>query len=147
MTGSIERFFHCRLLDCHVYLLANIRIFTVYPEDWKRGIRKTIILVTAISSIITSISVIHYWHLRGNHQDINIFTQQEMANFLVDNGYEYGFASFWYCNSTIQLSNGKWWKIKVNHIFYHPLFFSLQINFAVQSPNHNQIHRFHHHAI
>ncbi len=86
-------------------LLPNI--ISLVAEDWKRGIRKTIILVTAISSIITSISVIHYWHLRGNHQDINIFTQQEMANFLVDNGYEYGFASFWYCNSTIQLSNGK----------------------------------------
>ena len=82
-------------------------IILLVTENWKKGIRKTVILIIAVSSIITSINVVHYWHLRGNHQDINISKQQEMADFLVNNGYEYGFATFWYCNSTIQLSNGK----------------------------------------
>lgn len=101
----LQKEFKARYMLPFFMLLPHVII--LIAENWKSSIRRTVIIILAICSIITSINVVHYWHLKGNHQDINIIKQKEMADFLVDNGYEYGFATFWYCNSTIQLSNGK----------------------------------------
>ncbi len=76
-------------------------------KDWRSNIRKIAVSILGICAVIVSINVAYYWHFRGNHQGIDIAKQKEMADFLVDNNYQYGFSTFWYCNSTIQLSNGK----------------------------------------
>ena len=76
-------------------------------EQWKNSIKKFLIPILGVCVLMTSINVAYYWHLAGNHQGINIAKQKEMAEFLVDNNYKYGFSTYWYTNSTIQLSNGQ----------------------------------------
>lgn len=82
-------------------------VFILSIKEWQSSIRKIAISIFICCSIITSINVVYYWHLKGNHQNINVSEQKQMVEFLLNNNYEYGFATFWYCNSAIQLSNGR----------------------------------------
>lgn len=116
--------FFCLALLLHLFIYIFLQekykprymlpFFMLFPhiialmlKYWKNSIRKIVILIFTVCSIVTSINTVYFWYFRENHQSINIDKQKEMTDFLVDKGYEYGFATFWYCNSSIQLSDGK----------------------------------------
>ena len=116
--------FFCLALSLHLFIYIFFQekykprymlpFFMLFPhiialmlKYWKNSIRKTVILVFTVCSIAISINTVYFWHFRENHQSINTDKQKEMTDFLVDKGYVYGFATFWYCNSSIQLSDGK----------------------------------------
>ena len=73
----------------------------------KAGAGKRLTAVLTVCSVLVSGNIFFYGHARGNHQKIDTEKQQEMAEFLVENHYRYGFSTFWYGNSTIQLSDGE----------------------------------------
>lgn len=101
----LQKEYKARYMLPFFMLLPHIIALSI--KEWEKSSKRNIIFILTVCSIIASINVICFWDQKGNHQNINIDKQKEMANFLVNNGYKYGFSTFWYCNSTIQLSNGK----------------------------------------
>lgn len=92
------------------YMLPFFMLFPhvicVIIKKYEKKIAQTFIVLLVVCSVLVSVNMMFYGHARRNHQWIDVDKQKEMADYLVENGYQYGFATFWYTNSTIQLSNG-----------------------------------------
>lgn len=82
----------------HIVLM----IIEEYRFDYKKIIVPTIIT----SVLLINLNIVWTGNEIGNNAGINVNKQKEMAKFLVDNNYQYGFSTFLYGNSTVQLSNG-----------------------------------------
>lgn len=82
-------------------------VIVTIVKEWKPGCKRIILMVLGVCFFLTSVNAASVVHEQGNHKGINIIKQKEMADFLVRNGYQYGFSTFWFSNSTVQLSEGQ----------------------------------------
>lgn len=88
------------------FMLLPYVISTIVKE-WRASYKKFILAMFGFCFLLVSVNASDIRLRQGNHQGINITKQKEMADFLVENGYQYGFSTFWYANSTVQLSDGQ----------------------------------------
>lgn len=78
-----------------------------FMQEWRLSCKRILLTVLGVCFCFTSINAAGMMHELGNHKGINITKQKEMTDFLVHNGYQYGFSTYWYANSTVQLSDGQ----------------------------------------
>lgn len=88
------------------FMLLPYVVSTIVKE-WRPSCKKFILTVLGVCFLLVSVNAANRVNELGNHQGIDVAKQKEMADFLVHNGYQYGFSTFWYANSTVQISDGQ----------------------------------------
>lgn len=89
------------------FFMCLPHVVFVIAKEWKIINRKVIFLILGVCVILNSSNVMVTTFENGNGWEWEVSKQNEMTKFLTDNNYTYGFSTFQFGNSTIELSDGK----------------------------------------